>query len=405
MAEIEPVVEPYGMLDDGRWESVASVHCWSIHAAITLYCELSCQYPAVRSYAAQGWSEYLKLTNGRGGSFELIADFYKRAVKADPEFTFGYIVLANSYSQHFKRLGIGKEESLMLAWEAIANCYKYAYLRPVKFLPFKIAQDAFTSLCRMREAQLRYLRLFDYQGAKALLNSALDEQPAHHTAHILLSLIAALEQDKSAVLKRTNTLLSIDPRGEALLHHLLQGSLSSLVGQFSTAETAFNKALEIPHNRQLKSYILRCLAIVKIRQGDPDAATDLVAQAWELAGDVDSHVFVEVYDSLGDTKQANALYEAWQVSGRETVHFPYQMNLYPAEEIRSHFVGGNPSAGYTQIHTEIDNRDPIVLMDVLNSEFYDPYRNDPEFLAVMTYLEKEKKLALEDLRQVVLPEN
>ena len=61
--------------------------------------------------------------------------------------------------------------------------------------------------------------------------------------------------------------------------------------------------------------------------------------------------------------------------------------------------------GYTQIRSVIDSRDVIALVDVLNNEFYEPYRNDPEFLEVMTYLEEEKKLAAVDLRPVILPEN
>jgi len=47
MAEVEPIVQPYGILDDLRRESVAFVEgCWCFHPGIVTQSRLICQYPA-----------------------------------------------------------------------------------------------------------------------------------------------------------------------------------------------------------------------------------------------------------------------------------------------------------------------------------------------------------------------
>ncbi len=46
MAEIESMIEPNGRLNDFRRKSVTLVQCgWSFHPTITLYRQLTCQYP------------------------------------------------------------------------------------------------------------------------------------------------------------------------------------------------------------------------------------------------------------------------------------------------------------------------------------------------------------------------
>jgi hypothetical protein len=48
MAEIESIVEPYGVLDDDRWKSVSFVDILSFHSAIVTELQLTCQYPMLR---------------------------------------------------------------------------------------------------------------------------------------------------------------------------------------------------------------------------------------------------------------------------------------------------------------------------------------------------------------------
>ncbi len=44
VTEIKSVIEPYGITNDIRWESVTLI---SIHPEIILYRELTCQYPSL----------------------------------------------------------------------------------------------------------------------------------------------------------------------------------------------------------------------------------------------------------------------------------------------------------------------------------------------------------------------
>ena len=58
VAEIESVIEPDGITDDIRWESVTLVN---IHPEIILYRELTCQYLFLRLGNVQ-WSKTARIT-------------------------------------------------------------------------------------------------------------------------------------------------------------------------------------------------------------------------------------------------------------------------------------------------------------------------------------------------------
>ena len=300
-------------------------------------------YLSGRFYAHKGTEE----------SWRKAINYYKEAVRIDPEFAIAYAALSRAYST-------------WSTWNTIQP--KIAYDKSKK-----AADEAFRlnpNLADVHSALSGVAMFFEWnwQKAEEQFRLALELNPSegesyHEYGHYL----SFLDRDEEAIEAFKNA-LRLDPL--SAYHRSCMGMVYIKKGEFELAESSIKKALELEPESALFYHSLGFLRERQDRLGE-------AILAWQKAVLYSNRLpyFLGVlgygYGMSGQTDQAHKILEELELKSRQ--------GYVAASDISKVYAGlGDNDRAFAGLEKTYNNREPWIFGLKLDPGF-DPIRDDPRF--------------------------
>ena len=326
--------------------------------------ELKSVKPAAREEYFKAHEQWVLWRNGEGGARILAQNYLKKAIEADSEFAFAYILLANTYANRVG--GMSLEEATPLALDSIEKAIS---LNP-------------TSPDFLLQAGLVHLALtLNYREAAKLYQQGLKQQPDWVWFYVALADIALREGRVDDALPWLQQAKSIPGNVQRA------GVQQSLIwffyfsGHPEESLEISSRGLALVSGGQIRLQLLLLKIAMLIELGNLDEAELLMDEAWRLGGKYRPLSMLSFYARTGQDVRVKEILADLQPARAD----PFELAV-------GYLALGEHARALESIEAAIVIHHPLILSSLRVSNFWDPLRCEDKFEEILKRVEQMETL-------------
>jgi tetratricopeptide (TPR) repeat protein len=299
-----------------------------------------------------GLEQYVLLQIGEGGDWTVVEQHYQNAVRANPDYTMGHVMLAGLYTNIYKEeIPIGKAQAA--AHAAIDKAHSL---------------DPDDPSVLFQRAQI-YLNLdLDHVRAEQDFQQVLRLTPNMPGPHMFFASIAIREGRKRAAIDHLSTLTTNNEGSEKGLRTFVAAALFRIVREYEHALALTDQALVLFPVGKLRVATLLQKTTLMIRFGQKDAARPFLDEAWILGGASRPEAYIATFAAIGDIERAKEL----------IAQLP-DNHSSPGGVAVAHIILEEFDDAFRLLERAIEEQDMYVISTLRLAEEWDPIRSDPRF--------------------------
>ena len=284
--------------------------------------------------------------------------FFEQAILRDPNYALAYSGLADSYTYLSNHGFMAPQEAAPKARTAVAKALE---------LDDELA-EAHTALA--------YLRMdydWDWRGAEASFQRAIDLNPAYPKAHSLYACVYSARKQPDMALVEINRAVTLEPL--SIYDNVNVGWHLMMARRYEEAAEQLRRTLEMDPNEATGHH---WLGLVLEQQGKLPTATEELQKAIVLSGDTASTngALGHVDAMAGRKDEARKI--LWKLqSGFEKGY----VSAYAVAIVKTGL--GDLNGAFASLQRACDERDGILPIWVNVDPRLDPLRQDPRFEAIL----------------------